>query len=136
LPASNIGLNEAFPELAASPYRYQAYDDPIDAFFRTGIGSNTSLNISGGIEDLRLNVNFSRFFEEGFTPGNSLERNAFGLGASYQVTPKLRASTSFNMSLTDMVTPPLAAGAVAARLQWAVHLLYLQMYSIHPVQLT
>ncbi len=107
---SSTGLDEAFPDLAASPYRYQAYDDPIDAFFRTGIGSNTSLNISGGIEDLRLNVNFSRFFEEGFTPGNSLERNAFGLGANYQITPRLRAGTSFNMSLTDMLTPPLAAG--------------------------
>ena len=110
-PFSNIdGGPEAFPDLAASDYRFQSYGDPLDQFFRTGIGTNTSLNISGGTGDLRLNVNYSRNFEEGFTPGNDMTRDAFGLGASYQVSERLRAQTSFNMSLSDVKTPPNAAG--------------------------
>lgn len=108
--SNNAELAEAFPDLAAGTYRYQPYDDPIDAFFRTGIGSTSSLNVSGGTGDVRLNVNYSRHFEEGFTPGNDLTRNAFGVGVSYAISPRLRSETSFNMSLTDMKTPPLAAG--------------------------
>ena len=109
--SNNTALSEAFPDLAAGTYRYQTYGDPIDTFFRTGIGSNTALNISGGVgEDLRLNVSYSRNFEEGFTPGNELSRDAFSLGANYRVTDNLTAKTSFNMSLTDLETPPNAAG--------------------------
>lgn len=108
--SNNADLAEAFPDLAAGTYRYQPYDDPIDAFFRTGMGSTSSLNISGGTGDVRLNVNYSRNFEEGFTPGNDLTRNAFGVGVSYNISERLRSQTSFNMSLTDMKTPPLAAG--------------------------
>lgn len=107
---NNDELSEAFPELAESTYRYQPYGDPIDAFFRTGLGSTSNLNLSGGVGDLRLNVNFSRNFEEGFTPGNDIERDAFSIGATYKVSDRLTARTSFNLSLTDMKTPPLAAG--------------------------
>lgn len=108
--SNNADLAEAFPDLAGSTYRYQPYGDPIEQFMRTGVGSSTSLNISGGTGDVRLNVNYSRNYEEGFTPGNDLTRNSFAMGMAYQVSPRLRSETSFNMSLTDMKTPPLAAG--------------------------
>jgi len=125
----NAGARAAFPEfvlnqdangnwitrdadgnLLPGAYRYQAYQDPMDAFFRTGYGATTSVAIAGGTEAARINVNFSRNSEEGFTPGNDLTRNAFGVGTSYQITPRLRGTSSFNISLTDMRTPPQAAG--------------------------
>lgn len=104
------GNRAAFPEFEDAVYRYEAYPDPIEAFFQTGLASNTNLNISGGFEDLRLNVSYSRNAEEGFTPNNTLERNAFSIGANYKISDKFTAQTTFNMSLTDMETPPLAAG--------------------------
>lgn len=106
----NTGFTESFPELAASNYRYQAYGDPIDAFFRTGVGNNTSFNISGGTGDLRLNVNYSRSFEEGFTPGNDMERNSFSVGANYRISERFTSRTSFNMALSTVNQPPNAAG--------------------------
>lgn len=104
------GTAEAFPQLEDVDYRYQAYDDPIAAFFRTGIASTSSLNISGGFDDLRLNVSYSRTSEEGFTPNNELSRNNFSVGAQYRISDRLTSSTTFNMSLTEMQTPPTSAG--------------------------
>ena len=110
-PLTNHGPTaDAFPGLADVDYRYQPYEDPISAFFRTGLATTSSLNISGGIEDLRLNVSYSRANEEGFTPGNDLTRDNFSIGAQYRVNPRLTAQTSFNMSLTDLNSPPTAAG--------------------------
>lgn len=100
----------AFPELQNEPYRYEAKPDPIEAFFRTGMASTSSLNIAGGNQDLSVNVNFSRSAEEGFTPNNELTRNAFALGAQYKINERFFANTTFNMSLTDMQTPPISAG--------------------------
>lgn len=100
----------AFPEFANVHYRYVAYQDPLDAFFRTGTGSQTSLSISGGVNEVRLNVNYSRSSEEGFTPNNDLSRNSFGIGASYQVNSRFRAQTAFNLGLTEVNSPVQAAG--------------------------
>ncbi|MEX0771336.1 MAG: SusC/RagA family TonB-linked outer membrane protein [Balneolaceae bacterium] len=110
-PLTNHGPTaEAFPEFADVGYRYEAKPDPLEAFFRTGLASTSSMNISGGIEDLQLNVTYSRTGEEGFTPENNLTRDSFSMGANYRINDRLFAETSFNMSLTDMDTPPLAAG--------------------------
>lgn len=110
-PLGNHGSTaEAFPDLAGSDYRYEAQQNPVDAFFRTGLASTSNLSISGGIDDLRLNVSYSRTGEAGFTPNNELTRNSFSVGAQYRVNDRLTASTTFNMSLTDVESPPTAAG--------------------------
>lgn len=100
----------AFPELADVNYRYEAKPDPMEAFFRNGTAYNTSLSISGGVENVRVNVNYSRSDEQGFTPNNDLGRNSFSVGASYDVLDNLTGQTIFNMSLTDLTSPPMAAG--------------------------
>ena len=103
-----------FPELNQANgykgYRYEAKQDPLDAFFETGTAATTSLNISGGFNDLRVNANYSHSGEDGFTPNNNLTRDAFSIGAQYKINERLTASTTFNMSLTEMNTPPSAAG--------------------------
>lgn len=101
---------QAFPELQSVDYRYEAKPDPIASFFGTGLASSTNLNIAGGTEDLRVNVGYSRTGEEGFTPNNNLNRNTFSVGASYQIWDDLSAQTTFNMSLTDVESPPSSAG--------------------------
>ncbi len=103
-----------FPELNQANgykgYRYEAKQDPLDAFFETGTAATTSLNISGGFNDLRVNANYSHSGEDGFTPNNNLTRDAFSIGAQYKINERLTANTTFNMSLTEMNTPPSAAG--------------------------
>jgi TonB-linked SusC/RagA family outer membrane protein len=106
----NATQAEAFPELVGVGYRYEAKPDPLDAFFRTGLASNTSLNISGGTNDLRINANYSHSGEEGFTPNNDLTRDAFSIGANYKISDRLSSQTTFNFSLTDVNTPPSSAG--------------------------
>ncbi|REL29108.1 SusC/RagA family TonB-linked outer membrane protein [Rhodohalobacter sp. SW132] len=110
-PLGNHGATaDAFPQLAGTNYRYEPRQNPVDAFFRTGLASTSNLSIAGGIDDLRVNVSYSRTGEEGFTPNNDLTRNSFSVGAQYRVTDRFTASTSFNMSLTDINSPPSAAG--------------------------
>jgi len=101
-----------FPATADSPvYSYEARPDPIEAYFRTGLASNTNFNISGNTGDLIINVNYSRSHEDGFTPNNSLSRDAFGIGIQYEISSRLTATNTFNLSLTEMSSPPLSAGA-------------------------
>jgi len=110
-PLTNHGPTAAaFPELADVGYRYEAKPDPIGAFFETGLASNTSFNISGGVQDLRLNVNYARSDESGFTPNNTLTRDAFSVGATYKISERFTGQTTFNLSLTDVQSPPSSAG--------------------------
>lgn len=106
----NATQAEAFPELVGVGYRYEAKPDPLEAFFETGLASSTSLNISGGNNDLRVNANYTHAGEEGFTPNNELTRDAFSIGANYKISEKLTSQTTFNFSLTDLITPPSSAG--------------------------
>ncbi len=100
---------EAFPEYADETYRYEPKPDPMESFFETGLASTTSIRVNGGFEDLRLNVSYSRTGEDGYTPNNNMSRNSFGVGAQYRITPSLVSETSFNMSLTDVQSPPSAS---------------------------
>jgi len=111
-PTQSSSAGQAgFPEFADIPYRYQPYPDPISAFFRTGIQSNTSFNLSGGTEGLRLGLTFSHLTEDGFTPGDEMTRNNFSISANYRVTSRLTARTSFNLALVDRIHPPVGVSA-------------------------
>ncbi|PAU93536.1 hypothetical protein CK503_10265 [Aliifodinibius salipaludis] len=101
---------QAFPDLQNADYRYEAKPDPMGSFFRDGLASTSSIGINGGTQDLRLNLNYSRNEEQGFTPNNKLNRNTFSIGAEYSVFSDLTAQTTFNMSLTDVQSPATAAG--------------------------
>lgn len=94
----------------AIDYAYQAYDDPGTAFFRTGVISNTSLQVSGGTDKTSVSASFGRQDEEGFTPGNTLQRLNFGLGLNSAITEKISLKSSFTFARTNMETPPLNAG--------------------------
>jgi hypothetical protein len=58
----------------------------VSDFFRTGLISNTSLNISGGGEKVSYNVSAGYNAEQGFIPENGLKRLNIGLGLNAQLT--------------------------------------------------
>ena len=107
---SDASLREGFEDLAASDYRFQNYNS-VDDFFRTGTVASTSIQVSGGSETVNFNLNYGLLDDKGFTPGNSLVRNNFGLGGSAKLSNKITANATMNFSKTEYDTPPIAASA-------------------------
>jgi len=110
-------IREAFPQFwvdgivggTPAQYEYKAYADPSEIFFRTGLISNTSVQISGGSDRTGFNASFGYTDEEGFTPGNELKKYNFGLGVNSAVTDKLSINSSFTFAITDLQSPPVNA---------------------------
>ncbi len=106
--AGRAGFPEFHPDVTA--YRYEAKQDPLEAFYQNGHLSTTGINISGGMENTSVNFNYTRSGEEGFLPNNTLDKDAVSIGVQYKINKKLTAHTTFNFTLTDIEAPPIAAG--------------------------
>ncbi|MGY6521756.1 MAG: SusC/RagA family TonB-linked outer membrane protein [Mongoliitalea sp.] len=113
--ASNLAfIRNGFPEFFNADgtpirYDYKAYEDPSTAFFRTGLVSNTSVQIQGASEKTGYSASFGYTNDEGFLPGNKLEKYNFGLGIKSSVTDKLTINSSFTFARTGVVSPPVNA---------------------------
>ncbi|HAM99610.1 MAG TPA: SusC/RagA family TonB-linked outer membrane protein [Marinilabiliales bacterium] len=102
-------LIAAFPEYQNATYELKAYDN-VNAFFRTGTISNTSVNISGGNEKSSFNANVGLVNEQGFLENNQLNKFTVGIGGSTKLTNKLVFNGTMNYVKTDMATPPISYG--------------------------
>ena len=117
--SSVAAIRNAFPEYwvdgivggTPTPYEYKAYADPSEAFFRTGLVSNSSVQISGGSDRTGFNASFGYTDDEGFTPGNELVKYNFGLGVNSAINDKLTVNSSFTFAITDLETPPVNAAS-------------------------
>ncbi|PZX53288.1 SusC/RagA family TonB-linked outer membrane protein [Algoriphagus chordae] len=115
--SSLASIRNAFPEYwvdgivggTPTPYEYKSYEDPSTAFFRTGLVSNTSVQVAGGSDRTGFNASFGFTDDEGFTPGNELIKYNFGLGVNSAVTDKLSINSSFTFAITDLESPPVNA---------------------------
>ncbi|MDO6470146.1 SusC/RagA family TonB-linked outer membrane protein [Maribacter sp. 1_MG-2023] len=107
---STSAIQAAFPELQDARYDYKPYDS-VEKFFRTGVVKSNSVNFNGGSEDGKVsyNANFGHLNDEGFTPGNELNRYTIGLGGRAILSNKFTVSGTMNFSNTDFVSPPIAA---------------------------
>jgi len=105
---TNATKNE-FPQLLGTKVPYKAYPNNVSDFFKKGFSANTSLNVSGGTENLSYNASLSYLNDEGFLPNNTLKKLNFGIGFNAQVTEKFNVSTSFNYASTEQKTPPISA---------------------------
>ncbi len=107
----NPELLNAFTDYVTNnPYELKAYNNNVKDFFRTGIVSNTTLNMSGGNSSASYNISVGYNREQGYIPNNDLKRLTLGLGARAQVIKGVTVTTSFNYTNTDLQTPPLSAG--------------------------
>jgi TonB-linked SusC/RagA family outer membrane protein len=107
-------IREGFPEFFDAngdpvPYEFRAYPDPGEVFFENGGVLNTSVQVSGGGEKTGFNASFGYTNDEGFVPGNVLEKLNFGLGVNSSITDKLNINSSFTFAMTDMESPPVNA---------------------------
>lgn len=107
-PYDRPALNGAFPELIGAKYDYKFYPSVKD-FFQTGVVSNTSVNIAGGGPGAAFNANYSNLNDKGFTPGNTVSRNSFGVGGNVKLTNKFTLNASANFVTSNFKTPPTAS---------------------------
>ena len=108
-PYSTASFSAAFPEFQGARYKWQPYDN-FGNFFRTGTVVNTSVNITGASEDGKVsyNANYGYLSDTGFTPGNSLNRNNFGVGGRAVLSNKMTVSGTINYARTKFISPPVA----------------------------
>jgi TonB-linked SusC/RagA family outer membrane protein len=100
-------LVAAFPEYQDAEYELRPYDN-ITEFFRTGIASSTSLNMSGGNEKSSFNANAGYLYDQGFLPENELSKFNVGIGGSTKISEKLTFRGTMNYVQTNMRTPPIS----------------------------
>ena len=76
-----------------------------------GYTVNTSVNISGASDDGKttFNANLGHLDEQGFTPGNSLNRFNFSVGGRSQLSNKFTIQATANYARNNVKTPPIAA---------------------------
>ena len=96
-----------YEDIAAGEYEYKAYNS-VPEFFRTGLFNSISANLNGGNQDYSYNVQYSKVSDQGFTPGNEVEKDNISVGGSLK-KDKLKVNASLNFALTDSKSPPLAA---------------------------
>ena len=111
-PYDRAALNVAFPQFNATPgagndaiYEYKPYNS-VERFFRTGVVKTTSVGIQTGNQNASFSANYSYTDDQGFTPGNNLYKNNFGLGGNVKLNNKLSMSGTFNYAITDFKSPP------------------------------
>ena len=111
---TNPALRAAFPEFQAGQpgnvYPWQSYKGT-ERFYRTGTVANTSVNVRGRSTDgnSTFNVNFGFLDDEGFLPGNNLERINFGIGGSTKLSNNFTINSTINLARTDYIAPPMSA---------------------------
>ncbi|MFD2101650.1 SusC/RagA family TonB-linked outer membrane protein [Flagellimonas iocasae] len=106
---STSSIQAAFPEYANARYEWKPYKS-FENFFKTGTVANTSINVAGASSDGKIsyNMNYGYLKDQGFTPGNSLNRNNFGVGGRAVLSNKFTVSGTINYARTKFISPPVA----------------------------
>lgn len=86
------------------PYRYSLN---LNDFFRRGVVSNSSVSVSGGTDKMGVTGTLGYTTEEGYAPGNDLERINVSIGFNASLSDRLSINSSLMYSHTDFATPPL-----------------------------
>jgi TonB-linked SusC/RagA family outer membrane protein len=105
-PYSRAALAGAFPELQGTKIALEPQNS-VEKFFRTGLIKTTAVNVASSLGNgSSLSANFGYTDDEGFTPGNRLIKNTFGIGGTAKLSNKFTFSGTFNYAITDLKSPP------------------------------
>lgn len=109
-PYNRSNLANVFPEFQGVRIPWEASKDNVKDFFRKGLSISTNVNIASGSQDGKYtyNFNFGHLDDEGFTPGNKLNRTNFSIGGRANLTNKFTVTGTLNYVRTDFDTPPVA----------------------------
>jgi len=109
---------DEFPEFADLEIPYEAAENNVKDFFRTGLGHSTNVNVSGspGQGGSKYNLNFGYTTEDGYIRNNGLTRYNLGVGGSTKLANNFSVSGTANYSNLRVNTPPIAANNAAGAL--------------------
>ena len=117
---NSAALRSAFPEFQDARLPYIAYNN-VEGFFRTGNTTTNNINFRKSSDDGKtsFNLNYGNLDQKGFTPGNSIIRNTFGVGGRTELSNKFSVNGTINYARTNFRSPPVAAalGGTAAGAQ-------------------
>jgi TonB-linked SusC/RagA family outer membrane protein len=104
--AHPYATRSAFPEFAGKKYPLEPQNS-VEKFFRTGLIRTTAVNVASSLGNgSSISANFGYTDDEGFTPGNRLIKNTFGLGGTAKLSNKFTFAGTFNYAITDFKSPP------------------------------
>jgi TonB-linked SusC/RagA family outer membrane protein len=110
-PYNTAALAAAFPQYQGKRIAFKPHPNSVKNFFRTGIIKTTSLGVSTSLgNNASFNANYTYMDDEGFTPGNRLIKNTFGLGGTAKLSNRFTFQGTFNYAITDFKSPPTATG--------------------------
>ena len=110
-PYSRATLAGAFPELQGTKIALLPQNS-VEKFFRTGIIRTTSVNMSTALaNNSSLSANYGYTDDEGFTPGNRVIKNNFGMGGNVKLANNFMFSGTFNYATTDFKSPPTSTSS-------------------------
>ncbi len=106
----NTGTGTLAQQFANQRYAWRPYNS-VEQFMKPGRTVNTSVNIAGASEDgnTTFNVNLGHYDEEGFTPGNSLNRFNFSVGGRSKLSNNFTVQATANYARSNVKSPPIAA---------------------------
>lgn len=96
-----------YEDLAASEYAYKPYNS-LENFLRQGVTSNQSVSVRGGNDKAQYSVSYTKVEDKGILPGNSLNKDNFGVGGKVK-HGKLTVNGTLNYAKTNYKSPPIAA---------------------------
>ena len=110
-PYNTAALAAAFPQFQGQKVPFKPIRDNVKNFFNTGLIKTTSVGVSSSSgTGSSFNANYTYMDDEGFTPGNRLIKNTFGLGGSAKLSNNFTINGTFNYAITDFKAPPTATG--------------------------
>lgn len=109
-PYNTAALAAAFPQFQGKKVPFKPIYNNVKNFFNTGLIKTTSVGVSSTGNGTSFNANYTYMDDEGFTPGNRLIKNTFGLGGSAKLSNKMTINGTFNYAITDFKAPPTATG--------------------------
>ena len=99
-----LSRDSRFPQFADAVVPFVPARNNVNDFFRTGIGTNTSLNITATGEKTSLNFAMAYTGEEGIIGKNQFKRFNMSLGGTSQLTDELKLSASLRYSTRDRIS--------------------------------
>ena len=104
-PYNTAALNPVFPQYVGAKYPLKPVNS-VENFFRTGTIKTTSVNLAAVGSVGNLNANYSYTDDIGFTPGNRVIKNTFGIGGNAKLGNGFTFSGTSNYATTDFTSPP------------------------------
>jgi TonB-linked SusC/RagA family outer membrane protein len=107
-------ITSVFPQFLGATNAWIAAPNNVKDFFRTGVSSVHSLNVSGGSDKIQYSFNGSYSDEDGFVAYNNITKYNFGTNINVKASDKLKFNTALTYFNTDYTSPPIAASNGAA----------------------